>query len=224
MAFLKGIRLSDASDLKKLVQEIGFLPLFRIEGAEGFSVEALTPDQWWTGLRDDPWGWREILSEDEELLYGKFFANRAGFISREWLPLFANWRRDGYDFDSLEEEGLVNARLSGVMRVVSREGRLLSSAMKKEVGAKGFDGAVTSLQMRLYLHISGFGQKVDRFGKPYGWSIGYLSAPESRFGYEYVASAYGEAPEASLQKILKRAHEAFEPEDAEAFDAVFARR
>lgn len=46
-----------ADDAVRLVSEIGFLPLFA--GAiPGFSVEALTPGQWWTGLADDPWHWR----------------------------------------------------------------------------------------------------------------------------------------------------------------------
>ena len=28
----------------------------------------------------------------------------AGFISRKWFPVFANYRRDGYDFDALFED------------------------------------------------------------------------------------------------------------------------
>lgn len=27
-----------------------------------------------------------------------FFVKKAGFISREWFPCFANYRRDGYNY------------------------------------------------------------------------------------------------------------------------------
>ena len=40
-----------------------------------------------------------------DVAYGKFFDKKAGFISREWLPYFLNFRRDGYDFDALWEDG-----------------------------------------------------------------------------------------------------------------------
>ena len=39
------------------------------------------------------------------MAYGKFFDKKAGFISVEWVPVFANYRRDGYDFDALYEDG-----------------------------------------------------------------------------------------------------------------------
>ena len=35
-----------------------------------------------------------------KVAYGKFFDKKAGFISLEWLPYFANYRRSGYDFDA----------------------------------------------------------------------------------------------------------------------------
>ena len=83
------------------VEEIGFLPLF--EGpAAGFSAEALTARQpWWSGDPDrDPWFWREAIARSGRVAYGKFFAGKAGFLSLAWLPVFANWRREGYDFDA----------------------------------------------------------------------------------------------------------------------------
>ncbi|WP_331472454.1 hypothetical protein [Lacrimispora saccharolytica] len=49
--------------------------------------------------------WREIIARSGKVAYGKFFDKKAGFISVEWLPVFANYRRDGYDFDALYEDG-----------------------------------------------------------------------------------------------------------------------
>ena len=49
------------------------------------------------------------------MAYGKFFDKKAGFISREWLPYFANYRRSGYDFDARWEDGLANIREKNIM-------------------------------------------------------------------------------------------------------------
>jgi hypothetical protein len=47
--------------------------------------------------------------------YGKFFGNKAGFISLKWLPYFANFRRSGYDFDSRYQDGLAERREKKIM-------------------------------------------------------------------------------------------------------------
>ena len=39
-----------------------------------------------------------ILAEDQSIAYGKFFSRAAGFVSKDFFPLFANYRRNGYDF------------------------------------------------------------------------------------------------------------------------------
>ena len=62
-------------------------------------------EYWWS---DDPvrdlWRWRIAIAKKHDILYGKFFAKKAGFISKKWLLVFANYRRDGYDFDALFED------------------------------------------------------------------------------------------------------------------------
>ncbi|MBQ3080285.1 MAG: hypothetical protein IJC48_09870 [Clostridia bacterium] len=218
------IKLNSDADLKALLREIGFIPLFESDACPGCSVEALTIGQWWTGRSDDPWHWRETLSEDEEILYGKFFSGRAGFITKEWLPKFANYRRDGYDFDSLEEEGLAAKKLSDVMEVVEREGRILSNTLKKAAGAKGYEGAVTALQMKMYLFIDGFGRRVDKSGRPYGWSIAYLSKPENRYGYDFTAGEYCKKPEISYREILSHALKVFPYAEEDALSRLISVR
>lgn len=88
------------------INEIGFLPLFRND-IPGFSLEERTvPEYWWCEDVDrDPWMWRAVIARRHDIVYGKFFNKKAGFISRKWLPVFANYRRDGYDFDALYEDG-----------------------------------------------------------------------------------------------------------------------
>lgn len=69
------------------------------------------PQCWWTGdPQQDPWIWRELIARSGQVAYGKFFNNKAGFISRKWFPVFANYRRDGYDFDALYDDELASKR------------------------------------------------------------------------------------------------------------------
>ena len=63
----------------------------------------------------DPWEWRIILSRDPSIAYGKFFNKSAGFVSKGFFPTFANYRRNGYDFDSLFEDELASYRAKKIM-------------------------------------------------------------------------------------------------------------
>lgn len=83
----------------KYINELGFLPLFKND-IDGFSLEERTvPEYWWSDNPEiDPWMWRAIIARRHDIVYGKFFDKKAGFISKKWLPVFANYRRDGYDY------------------------------------------------------------------------------------------------------------------------------
>ena len=200
-------------ELVDWVNEVGFLPLFANE-IEGFSAEEhVSPRFWWTGdAEQDPWEWREIIARGHEVAYGKFFNKKAGFISLAWLPYFANCRRDGYDFDALYDEGLANARSKRIMDVFAdgdggwRNEAVLSTELKKRAGfgaegAKNFPGVVTDLQMRLYLVVADFRRRRNKRGDEYGMPVSILLPPEALWGYDAAASAYGEAPGASAERI-----------------------
>ena len=214
--------LKSAKDLTDLVNEIGFLPLFNV-GVPGFSVEEMTPGQWWTGLNDDPWHWREEAANEGEIIYGKMFSNRAGFVSRAWFPKFANYRRDGYDFDSRWEEGLETPRNQNIMEYVRMHPMSMTSDIKKNVGKTGVEGALTDLQMKTYLVIRGFDRKKNRYQEPYGWSIGVMDTPENAFGSEYTISAYNENPEKSFLDILAHIETVCPGIDKDALERIIRR-
>ena len=97
--------IQDVDEAVEYINRVGFLPLFKNE-IPGFSLEERTvAEYWWS---DDPvrdsWRWRIAIAKKHDILYGKFFAKKAGFISKKWLLVFANYRRDGYDFDALFED------------------------------------------------------------------------------------------------------------------------
>ena len=56
------------------------------------------------------------IAKKHDILYGKFFAKKAGFISKKWLPVFANYRRDGYDFDALFEDEKAPIKHKNIMK------------------------------------------------------------------------------------------------------------
>ena len=194
----------------KFINKVGFLPLFKND-IEGFSLEEHTvPELWWCEDEEkDPWEWREIIARRGEVAYGKFFGGRAGFISKEWLPHFANYRRDGYDFDSLWEDGKATARQHKIMSLFAGEladSEYFSFEMRQgagfgKQGEKGFEGTVTALQMQLYLCIRDFRRRKNKKGGLYGWPIAVYSTPEHRWGYDLLSAAYGEDPAESAEKI-----------------------
>lgn len=192
------------------INQVGFLPFFRNE-IPGFSLEEHTVSEyWWSGdPKRDPWEWREIIAGSKKAAYGKFFDRKAGFISKEWLPCFANYRRDGYDFDALWEDEKASMRQKKIMDLFMEENadaELYSFEVKQKAGfgkdgEKNFEGTVTDLEMRMYLCMCDFRQRKNKKGEKYGWTIAVYSTPEHLWGYEHVTSAYQEDPEVSWKRI-----------------------
>ena len=223
---MKGCRRTDKDclhspgDLLEMVTEIGFLPLFA-NAIPGFSVEEHTPaEDWW--IDDpvkDPWAWRQILAPHKGVAYGKFFDKKAGFVSREWFPAFANYRRDGYDYEGLYEDGKMTGRSKRIMDVLelngNAEGRgLLSCEIRRRATVeKGFEGALTDLQMKTFLIMSDFRQRRNKRGETYGWHVAEMMTPETKWGYDAVNSCH-EKPEVSWERIREQIRKHF-PEAAD---------
>lgn len=217
-----------AASLRSCITQIGFVPLFR-SSVSGFSVEEMTPGApWYTGEETDPWSMREPLASDPDIVYGKLFANKSGFCHVSCYGRLLNLRRDGYDFDTLVEEGVVSARERAVMDAINRFDRpLFAFELRREAGFgkegfSGFEQTVASLQHKCYLLVHGFARKRDRFGKEYGWNVNLYTTPEKRFGPEFLESAYAEDPSDSLNALLSLALSAFPSADPEAMRALIS--
>ena len=223
--------LKELNDCRTLIHTIGFIPLFS-NAIPGFSVEEHVPaSTWWTeDPETDPWVWRMTLAEDDSIAYGKFFNKCAGFISRDFFPVFANYRRNGYDFDALFEDELASYRSKKIMdvfeldddsvgkEIMSYELKHMAGFGKKDdgqAGEKGFEGVITELQMQTYLIMSRFAQKKNKKGESYGWHIAALESPETKWGRDFVTSSYSEDPKESWEKIKTRIKEHF-PEITDA--------
>lgn len=208
-------------ELISFIEKVGFLPLFKNE-IPGFSVEERTvPQDWWSDRpENDPWMWREIIARSGQVAYGKFFDKKAGFISREWLPYFVNYRRNGYDFDALWDDEKASRKQKKIMDLFEgKDTELFSFEVRQKAGfGKGgesnFEGSITSLLMQTYLCIKDFRKKRSRKGRKYGMAVAVYSRPESVWGYDFVRSAYKEDPLDSGRRIVGRLLEYF-PEAGE---------
>ena len=156
--------------------------------------------------------------------YGKLFSKKAGLVSRDWYPDLANYRRNGYDFDSRYEEGLASHREKRIMDVLLREGPTLSKDLKKLAGfggdgLKGFDSVITSLQMQTYVTVHSFEYARDKHGKSYGWGIAKYAVTEDVLGADVTQGAYHRDPEESKARIIDHLGQLF----PEAFDSDLAK-
>ncbi len=233
-------RIRTWQELVERIDEVGFLPFFAND-IEGFSAEEqVSPDYWWSGdPEEDPWEWRELIARSRKVAYGKFFDKKAGFISRKWMPYFANYRRDGYDFDTRWSDGLAGHREKAIMdfymtedregETVWKEEEILSTRLKKlagfgKSGEKNYPGIITGLEMNLYLVITDFRRRKNKKGEDYGMSVSVLNPPEAIWGYESVSSAYDETPDRSRERIIDRVRELYPHAEEESLIRLIGKK
>lgn len=214
--------LLNKKDIEREVNILGFLPFFRGE-VEGFSIEErIDPDYW---FRDEEgghgvWDWKNDIILDADCAYGKLYGGKACFVSMEWYPDLVNYRRSKMHPTADEEQ---------IVATVREHGSLLSRELKKLCGysgrarrtprnpierlvaaetpqkhsddgrKKGFDGAVTRLQMGCHLLTADFEYNLTRDGRPYGWSIARYCTPEDYFGAERLRVE--RSPEESRRRL-----------------------
>ncbi len=139
------------------------------------------------------WNIRENAVNSKKIAYGKFLLKKATFVSLEYLPALCALRRDGYDFDSLSDEGLCPHREAIVMNAVNAASAPVPSyALGKSLSMKGYDAVVTSLQNKTYLCVT---------FKNSAMGTALLSKPEDIFGYDFVRSAYGDDEKQNIAKL-----------------------
>ena len=136
-----------------------------------------SPIRWHTGdLEHDPWEWRmQVLEERNDIAYGKLFFRKAGYITREWYPLFLAARKGWCPFDEAYADGIISHMAGQIYTLLQSDGAL-PLHMLKSLGGFGkedksrFDSALTELQMRMYITMCGRQQKLSSEGKSYGWA------------------------------------------------------
>ena len=201
--------IHSSEELEALVLEYGFLPFFRND-IPGFSVEEHTPPElWFANDQDGPWEWKGPVTRKGTCVYGKLFRKKAGFVSLEWFPDLANFRRDGYDFDARFDDELASYKDKELFDTIEKHGSLQTGQLKSlcgyggKDGKKGFETCITRLQMQTYINVLDFDYNTDKFGRPFGWGIARYTTPEAQFGPDVVTSAYDRDPAQSHKRILE---------------------
>lgn len=211
------IEIHDSVELMELIDRIGFLPLLD-SGIRGFSAEEMVDENCrYVVLEEGGWEWPlwkwkgEIITEGGHV-YGKFFAGKAGFISRDWWPDFCNYRRSRHpnpEVGSIEEAILHTLTVRGSL--ITRELRALCGFDGPKMRSR-FDGYVTRLQMATYIVTEDFVYPRDKHGNKYGWGLSLLNTPERLYGKK--ACLTNRTPEESwtrmtehLQRLLPNATE-----------------
>jgi len=193
--------------LMELIQEIGFLPLLD-SGIRGYSAEQMVdedcryvvfPDGGW----DWPlWKWKGPVVTEGDCVYGKFFAGKAGFISREWWPDFYNYRRSSRPAPgegSIEETILLT--LEECESLITRELRAACGFDGPKMRSK-FDGYITRLQMAARIVTEDFVYPRDKHNRQYGWGWSLLTTPERLLGRD--ACLCDRTPEESYERIRRQ--------------------
>ncbi len=210
------IYIRTKEDLKQAVAELGFLPFFANE-IKGFSIEENCDPKVYFSNEPGVWEWKGPVIQETRCAYGKFFHKKAAFISKEWFLDFANYRRDGYDFDSRFEDGLATYNEQYLYNIIAERHSILSKDAKAIGGyvkprtkgpdewepRKGFDTLITRLQMECYVLTSDFEYEVDKKGNFYGWGVARYATPEEFYGKRFSNRVYKRTPEESYKRILR---------------------
>ena len=192
-------------ELMAYIQKVGFLPLLD-SGIVGYSAEDIVDDDCRyvmlpDGGRDWPlWKWKGPIVQVGDCVYGKFFAGKAGFISREWWPDFCNYRRSRHP---APEEGSIEET---ILLTLAEHGSLITRELRAACGFTGpkmrsrFDGYITRLQMACRIITEDFVYPRDKHNNEYGWGWSLLTIPEQLLGRE--ACQCQRSPEESFQRLL----------------------
>ena len=204
---IKKLRINSRNDLVNAINEFGFIPYFK-NSVEGFSIEEHISPKYWFSEQDGAWEWKGSVIRETGCAYGKFFEHKAVYISREWFPDFANYRRDGYDFDALYDDGLAKYGDKVLYDLVDKNAPIISKELKKigdyrKGGVKGFDSAMNRLQEKCYVIISDFVYLKDKNGEPYGWGVAEYSTPEKLMGEYFSDRVYLREPQESYSRVFE---------------------
>ena len=197
--------IRDCGSLVAYIDEIGFLPLLRM-GVEGWSAEEVVdedcqytplPGGGWEWLL---WEWKGTVIRESGCGYGKFFMGKAGFVSRDWVPDFLNWRRYQHPYP---DQGTVE---EAILFILKGKGSMITRDLRAACGFTGakmrsqFDGYITKLEMGCHIVTEDFVYPHDKHGNKYGWGWSLLTTPERLLGH--AACHTDRSPEESRERLL----------------------
>lgn len=203
-------KLHSCPELMEYINQVGFLPLLDM-GIEDWSAEAMLDDDCQYvvlpegGWEWPLWEWKGDIIRESGCAYGKFFNQKAAFISSEWWPHFCNYRRSIHPYP---EEGSIE---DAIVQVLSMNGSMITRELRKACGFTGpkmrskFDGYISRLQMGGWIITEDFVYPHDKHGRKYGWGWSLLTTPENLFGRDacYAACTPAESHQCIVDHFRK---------------------
>ena len=204
--------ISSKEQLEMAALEYGLLPFFA-NNIRGLSVEEMAAPGMLFGDKSDDygcWEWKGPVIREQTTAYGKFFRNKAGFVSLELLPDFLNYRRAAYPIVPDSKEEMILEIIEQYEKITSTElkrlifgntsykrqatdlidivaGRKISSKKSSAVGKEksgrhSLESPLQKLQMGGRLLIADFQYKFTKKGERYGWGVAIYSTPRLWLG------------------------------------------
>lgn len=215
--------LRTADELRERVIELGFLPFFRNK-IPGFSVQEMADPRLWFTDEPGPWDWKGPVVRSGDVAYGKLFRGRAMYVSREWYPMLARWRRESHPVGGLQDTGISP---SLVLRAIDENGGMVSKELKKlfdavkrrrgandlvdltglaemeyKINRGSLERALDILMMGCHLVISDIEYARTRAGVAYGWGLARYDTPEHIFGDNFMEPVTDINPIEAREKIV----------------------
>jgi hypothetical protein len=177
----------------------------------GWGAEDETGIEWHTGDQEtDPWQWRiRVLNERDDIAYSKLFFRKAGYITKEWYPYFISARRSDKTFEDEYSDGVISHFAKRIYDAVLENGRLSVQDIKRIAGfsredKSKFDGALTELQMKMYLTMCDIHYKVSQKGDEYGFSSTMFCTTESFWDKDIFEQAANIGMNEAVNKITEQ--------------------
>ncbi len=201
---MQATEIHTCPELMEYIQEVGFLPLLD-SGIRGYSAEDVVDEDcryvvFSDGGWDWPlWKWKGPIVTEGRCVYGKFFAGKAGFVSREWWTDLCNYRRKVHPAPA---EGSIE---EAILLTLMEQGSLITRELRAACGFTGpkmrsrFDSYVTRLQMSCRIVTEDFVYPRDKHNREYGWGWALLTTPEQLLGRD--ACQCDRTPEESYSRM-----------------------
>ena len=222
--------ISSKEQLEQSALEFGLLPFFA-NNVRGLSVQEMAaPGMLFGETTDDYgcWEWKGQVIREQTTAYGKFFRNKAGFVSLELLPDFLNYRRAAYPLVPDSKEEMILEIIEQYEKITSTELRRLicgntsthrqatdlvdidakrkiaskkdSTHGKGKTGRHSLEAPLQKLQMGGRLLIADFQYKYTKRGERYGWGVALYSTPQLWLGANITKCNH--TPEESFEVLV----------------------
>ena len=194
--------ISTKEQLASLIGEVGFLPFFS-SGIEGFSLrDIIDPAVWFVDDVEGPWEWKGEVG-----VYGKLFRGKSVFMTPEWYAILACYRRDGYDYEGMYEDGFLPHDALAIMAELEKES-VISTDLRARVNLNykdsGFDKVMNLLQMKCFVLPTSFEYTFDTKGRKYGWGLARYTFSDRKYGALIEAAEARYKPQEAKELLVER--------------------